>query len=68
MPRMATVDVEIALARSGDAEALAIMSRDLIESGLGWGYRPERMAQLIDARETCSLIAHDRVRAASASP
>ena len=29
MPRMATVDVEIALARSSDAEALALMSRDL---------------------------------------
>jgi len=62
MPRMATVDVEIALARSSDAEALAIMSRDLIESGLGWGYRPERMAQFIDARETCTLIAHERSR------
>ena len=61
---MATLDVEISLARPSDAEALAIMSRDLIESGLGWGYRPERMAQLIAARETSALIAHERSRCA----
>lgn len=59
---MATVDVEISLARAADADALAIMSRDLVESGLGWGYRPERMAQLIAARDTCTLVAHERTR------
>ena len=61
---MATIDVEISLARPSDAEALAIMSRDLIESGLGWGYRPERMSQLIAARETSTLVAHQRSRCA----
>jgi ribosomal-protein-alanine N-acetyltransferase len=57
---MATVDVALGLARPRDAETLAIMSRDLIEAGLGWGYRPERMAELIAARDTSALVAHER--------
>ncbi len=57
---MATVDVELSLARVGDAETLAIMARDLIETGLGWGYRPERMAKLITASETVTLVANER--------
>ncbi len=59
---MATVDVEIGPARLRDAEMLAIMSRDLIEAGLGWGYRPQRMAELIVARDTVTLVAHERAR------
>jgi [ribosomal protein S18]-alanine N-acetyltransferase len=59
---MATVDVELSLASLRHAETLALMSRDLIEAGLGWGYRPERMAQLITARDTSTLIAHERTR------
>ena len=59
---MATVDVELSLASLRHAEMLAIMSRDLIEAGLGWGYRPERMAELIAARETTTLVAHERTR------
>ncbi len=43
------VDSEIALgfARAADAPELALMSRDLIEAGLGWAYRADRMAQYI---------------------
>ena len=59
---MATVDVDLSLARSCDAETLALMSRDLIEAGLGWAYRPERMAELISARDTVTLVAHERRR------
>lgn len=59
---MATVDVELTLARLRHAEMLAIMSRDLIEAGLGWGYRPERMAELIAAHDTTTLVAHERTR------
>ena len=33
------------------------MSRDLIEAGLGWSYRPERIAHLIRDRDTTTLIA-----------
>jgi len=59
---MATVNVELALASLRHAEMLAVMSRDLIEAGLGWGYRPERMAELITARDTSTLVAHERTR------
>jgi len=62
MRPMATIDVELGLARLRDAETLAIMSRDLIEAGLGWGYRPQRMAELIAARETATLVANERGR------
>ena len=44
-------------ARPADAQAIAVMSRDLIESGLGWRYRPERIARLMSARETLVLVA-----------
>ena len=59
---MATVDVELGLASLRHAETLAVMSRDLIEAGLGWGYRSERMAELITARDTLTLVAHERTR------
>ena len=62
MRPMATLDVVLGFARLRDAETLAIMSRDLIEAGLGWGYRPQRMAELITARETVTLVAHERTR------
>jgi ribosomal protein S18 acetylase RimI-like enzyme len=56
---MAMLDITLALARREDAASLATMSRDLIEAGLGWQYRPERMAELIGARDTVTLVAHD---------
>lgn len=59
---MAMPGVELGLASLRHAEALAVMSRDLIEAGLGWGYRPERMAELITARDTLTLVAHERAR------
>ena len=36
--------IEIGFARPGDAQTLALMSRDLIETGLGWTYRALRMS------------------------
>jgi ribosomal-protein-alanine N-acetyltransferase len=38
---------EIRLARPGDAERIAEMSRDFIEHGLGWGWHPARVARRI---------------------
>ena len=38
------------------------MSRDLIETGLGWQYRSERIRQLIDEPETVTLVARDGER------
>jgi len=46
-------------ARLHEARAMAEMSRDLIEPGLGWRYTPPRMAALIRERETMALVACD---------
>ena len=47
-----TVDPPVAIARSSDAGAIAVMSRDLIEHGLEWRWRPERVAKAIDDPDT----------------
>jgi [ribosomal protein S18]-alanine N-acetyltransferase len=46
----------------GDAPAIASMSRDLVEAGLGWQYRSERIRRLIDDPETVTLVARDGER------
>ena len=45
------------LARPGDARLLARMSRDYIEQGLTWRWRPERLQKKIAAAETVVLVA-----------
>src|SRR5947208_16033297 len=50
------------LAHMSDAQALATMSRDLIETGLGWAYRADRIAKLIANPETITLVARERKR------
>jgi len=57
MASMNLADVALRLARRADAPTLALMSRDLIETGLGWHYRPERVGRLLDDPETVTLIA-----------
>ena len=57
MGRMAAHDIVLDFARPSDAQALAMMSRDLIEAGLGWVYRTERFARLITHDETVALVA-----------
>jgi ribosomal-protein-alanine N-acetyltransferase len=52
-------DLPIGLATAGDAQAIAIMSRDLVEAGLGWEYRRERIASMIRNRDTVALAARD---------
>ena len=49
-------------ARQGDAEIIAGLSRDLIESGLGWSWSPERVTRSMAEKNTVSLIASDRGR------
>ncbi|MGI8895940.1 MAG: GNAT family N-acetyltransferase [Casimicrobiaceae bacterium] len=41
---------------------MALMSRDLIETGLGWAYRTERIAKLIGDPEAVALVARDSPR------
>jgi len=50
-------DVAIRLAVAADAAGIASMSRDLIEYGLRWGWRDERVAQAISAPETNVAVA-----------
>jgi len=59
---MAALQAEIGLAGIGEASVLAQLSRDLIEAGLGWEYRPQRIAAIIEAAETSTLVARVRAR------
>jgi ribosomal-protein-alanine N-acetyltransferase len=59
---MKLADVTLRLARRADAPTLATMSRDLIETGLGWHYRPERVARYLVDPETVIVVACDRGR------
>ena len=47
-----TVDPPIAVAGPSDASAIAVMSRDLIEYGLEWRWRTNRVARAIDDPDT----------------
>lgn len=54
--------ITLRLAVTRDARAIAEMSRDLIESGLGWKYDAGRILHAIDDRETVTLVASDEGR------
>ena len=56
---MNSQDITLQLASRGDAQAIAALSRDLVECGLGWEYRPERIRELIAARDTVTIVARD---------
>jgi len=48
------------LARRSEAREIAELSRDLVESGLGWSWHPPRVLRAIAARDTNVLVATDR--------
>ena len=50
----------IRLAEPGDARAMAEMSRDFIEAGLGWRYDPAHIQRAMRRRETTVLAASER--------
>lgn len=58
---MSAAAITIRLAEPRDAQGIALMSRDLIESGLGWRYDAPRMARGIADRDTVALVACDRL-------
>jgi [ribosomal protein S18]-alanine N-acetyltransferase len=60
-PGMVSRNIEIAFASRRDAHTLSLMSRDLIEAGLGWGYRADRVARMILDPDTVALVARDGV-------
>jgi len=47
------------LAEAGDAHGIAVMSRDHIESGLGWKYDAPRITRAIRHRDMIVLAAHE---------
>ncbi len=49
--------ITIRLAEPRDAQAIALMSRDFIESGLGWKYDAPRVLRAIRDRETVAVVA-----------
>jgi ribosomal protein S18 acetylase RimI-like enzyme len=56
--------IAVRLATQRDAQAIALMSRDLIEAGLGWKYDAPRMQQSIRDPDTLTLVACDGSRIA----
>ncbi len=52
--------ISIDLASNRDADRIALMSRDLIEAGLGWSWRAKRVARQIARRDATVLVARDR--------
>jgi ribosomal-protein-alanine N-acetyltransferase len=47
------------LGTPNDARAIAELSRDLIEHGLGWSWTPQRVARSIANADTSTVVAHD---------
>jgi ribosomal protein S18 acetylase RimI-like enzyme len=50
----------IRLARREDARQIAILSRDLIEAGLGWSWIPARVVHSIDSKNSDVILAYDK--------
>ncbi len=55
-----TPDLHIELARPDDAAAIAVMSRNLIETGLPWTWQPARVARAIASANTNVAVVRDR--------
>jgi ribosomal-protein-alanine N-acetyltransferase len=49
--------ITIRLAEPRDAQAIALMSREFIEAGLGWKYDAARVLRAIRDRETLAVVA-----------
>ena len=53
---MSTRDIPVRLARADDAQEIAVMARDLIETGLGWSWTRVRVSKSIANRDTLSIV------------
>jgi len=58
------IEIDFRLARIADAGHLAAMSREFIESGLGWSWTPARVRKHIHSRDSVVLIAKSGTRIA----
>ena len=61
-PNMNAKNITLRPGRPTDAAKIAAMSRDLIETGLGWSWGPDRVARSITNKDTFTLLACDRER------
>ena len=59
--------ITIRPAEPRDAQAVAMMSRDFVESGLGWKYDAARVLRAIRDRETLAVVACESGRSAASS-
>src|SRR5689334_16861287 len=57
--------ITIRLADPRDAQAIALMSRDFIEAGLGWKYDAGRVMRAIRDRDTLAVVACEGSKPAS---
>jgi len=64
--RMTPRAITIRLAEPRDAQAIAMMSRDFIEAGLGWKYAAARVLRAIRDRETLAVVACEGAKGAAA--
>jgi ribosomal-protein-alanine N-acetyltransferase len=58
--------ITIRLAEPRDAQAIALMSRDFIEAGLGWKYDAPRVLRAIRDRDTLAVVACEGNKSAAA--
>ena len=61
---MDPLNIVIDYAVTADAQVLSTMTRDWVEAGLGWSYRPERIARLIESANHTAVVARDGSRIA----
>jgi len=66
MAFMASRAITIRLAEPRDAQAIAAMSRDFIESGLGWKYDAARVLRALRDRDTLAVVACEGGKSAAA--
>jgi ribosomal protein S18 acetylase RimI-like enzyme len=59
--------ITIRLAEPRDAQAIGMMSRDFIESGLGWKYDAARVMRAIRDRETLAVVACESGKTAASA-
>ena len=59
--------ITIRIAETRDAQAIAMMSRDFVESGLGWKYDAPRVLRAIRDRETLTVVACENGKGAGSS-
>jgi ribosomal-protein-alanine N-acetyltransferase len=54
---MVAKNLTLRLATLADSGAIAAMSRDLVEHGLGWSWTPQRVARHIRNKDTATVVA-----------